>query len=69
MQHGIYTGVGQALEHASELYYAIHPSLLSWVYRLPSILRELEAQGADIMCLQEVDHAEDLQRELGLLGY
>ena len=60
---------GQALEHARELYYAIHPSLLSWEYRLPSLLRELEAHGADIMCLQEVDHAEDLQRELGHLGY
>ena len=62
-------GIGQALEHARELYHAIHPSLLSWEYRLPSILRELEAHRADIMCLQEVDHPKDLQPALSLLGY
>ena len=50
------------------MYRAVHPTLLSWQYRMPALLRELEALQSDIMCLQEVEHLDDMQHELSRLG-
>ena len=44
------------------------PHLLAWEYRLPSLLAEIAGHRADLLCLQEVDHPEQLQPELARLG-
>ena len=46
-----------------------HPSALLWTTRRWRILEELVAQDADIICLQEVDHYDLLERALGSVGY
>ena len=57
-----------AEQHAGELYRAVHPGLLTWTYRLPQLLREIASHQADLLCLQEVDHPEQLQPGLAHLG-
>lgn len=43
---------------------------LQWTYRKPLILQEILRSGADIVCLQEVDHFKDyLKPELSLKGF
>ena len=45
------------------------PRALLWTTRRWRILEELLAQDADIICLQEVDHFDLLERALGSVGY
>ena len=45
------------------------PAALLWTSRRWRILEELLAQDADIICLQEVDHFDLLERALGSVGY
>lgn len=54
------------------LYQHCPPEVLSWDYRLPRLLREIQAHNADILCLQEVqeDHfVEQIRPALEALGY
>lgn len=45
------------------------PEALVWTTRRWRILEELLHQDADIICLQEVDHFDLLERALGSVGY
>lgn len=42
---------------------------LSWAVRRWRILEELIRHQPDIICLQEVDHFNTLERALGSIGY
>ena len=42
---------------------------LSWAVRRWRILEELIRHEPDIICLQEVDHFNTLERALGSIGY
>lgn len=42
---------------------------MDWDARKKKLLRELALWSPDIMCLQEVDHYEDLNEELESKGY
>uniref|UniRef100_A0A8C6TQE6 Angel homolog 2 (Drosophila) n=2 Tax=Neogobius melanostomus TaxID=47308 RepID=A0A8C6TQE6_9GOBI len=56
----------------SYLYRHCDPLVLLWEYRLPRILREIQAHDADILCLQEVqeDHfIRQIRPALEALGY
>lgn len=47
----------------------VSESVLDWPYRERLILAELTRADADILCLEEVDHFQDLQTALLPLGY
>ncbi|XP_033846795.2 protein angel homolog 2 [Periophthalmus magnuspinnatus] len=60
------------LEDNAYLYRHCHPKVLSWEYRLPNLLQEIQHHNADILCLQEVqeDHfVMQLRPALVALGY
>ncbi|XP_024386152.1 carbon catabolite repressor protein 4 homolog 5 isoform X3 [Physcomitrium patens] len=58
-----------ARAHWDELYWHIPPFIMDWDARKKKLLRELALWSPDIMCLQEVDHYEDLNEELESKGY
>ncbi|KAG0614641.1 hypothetical protein M758_6G192700 [Ceratodon purpureus] len=58
-----------AWTHYNELYWHIQRYILDWDERKKKILRELGLWSPDIICLQEVDHYEDLNGELEKEGY
>ncbi|KAG2495540.1 hypothetical protein HYH03_006483 [Edaphochlamys debaryana] len=47
----------------------VPPSCLEWEYRKPLLLQELLEADADIICLQELNHFDELRQALGELGY
>ncbi|KAG2449617.1 hypothetical protein HYH02_005150 [Chlamydomonas schloesseri] len=47
----------------------VHPDHLEWEYRKPLLLQEIMEANADIICLQELNHFEDLAQVLKELGY
>lgn len=54
------------------LYQHCNPNVLSWDYRLPNLLSEIQKYNADILCLQEVqeDHYENqIKPALQAKGY
>ncbi|KAG8451563.1 hypothetical protein GDO86_003675 [Hymenochirus boettgeri] len=60
------------IEQTPALYQHCDPSILSWDYRWPYILQELQHWEADIICLQEVqqDHyIEQVLPSLSAMGY
>ncbi|NP_001090474.1 angel homolog 2 L homeolog [Xenopus laevis] len=60
------------LEDNSHLYGHCRRPLLSWSFRLPNILKELEDMNADILCLQEVQenhYQTQIKPSLESLGY
>ncbi|KAL6756155.1 hypothetical protein V8C86DRAFT_118210 [Haematococcus lacustris] len=58
-----------ARNHAKKLYPDAPAYCLSWRHRFPLLVKELLHWGPDIVCLQEVQHFEDLQEELSQAGY
>ncbi|KAM4522173.1 protein angel homolog 2 isoform 2-T2 [Odontesthes bonariensis] len=68
-----YNILSQELLHDnSYLYRHCEPGVLSWDYRLPNLLAEIQQHNADIVCLQEVqeDHYENqIKPALQALGY
>ena len=58
----------QAIGHAGELYKAVPKWCLAWEHRRAGLLAEIAHWQPDLLCLQEVDHWEDFQHELGLHG-
>ncbi|KAI4795816.1 hypothetical protein KUCAC02_029629 [Chaenocephalus aceratus] len=62
----------QLLQDNAYLYRHCPPAVLSWDYRRPNLLAEIQQHDADILCLQEVqeDHYEEqLKPALQALGY
>ncbi|XP_034088179.1 protein angel homolog 2-like isoform X1 [Gymnodraco acuticeps] len=62
----------QLLQENIYLYRHCPPAVLSWDYRLPNLLAEIQQHDADILCLQEVqeDHyVEQIKPALQALGY
>ncbi|KAF3703170.1 Protein angel -like protein 2 [Channa argus] len=62
----------ELLQDNTYLYEHCNPSVLSWDYRLPCLLAEIQQHNADILCLQEVqeDHYENqIKPALQALGY
>ncbi|XP_014889485.1 protein angel homolog 2 isoform X1 [Poecilia latipinna] len=60
------------LQDNAYLYRHCDPAVLSWPYRLPNLLAEIQQHNADILCLQEVqeDHYEnEIKPALQALGY
>ncbi|XP_014862101.1 PREDICTED: protein angel homolog 2 isoform X5 [Poecilia mexicana] len=60
------------LQDNAYLYRHCDPAVLSWPYRLPNLLAEIQQHDADILCLQEVqeDHYENqIKPALQALGY
>ncbi|XP_016533355.1 protein angel homolog 2 isoform X3 [Poecilia formosa] len=60
------------LQDNAYLYRHCDPAVLSWPYRLPNLLAEIQQHDADILCLQEVqeDHYEnEIKPALQALGY
>lgn len=47
----------------------VPPGCLEWEYRKPLLLQEIFEANADIICLQELNHFEDLRKALKELGY
>lgn len=45
------------------------PEALEWPHRLPLVLEEILASRADVACLQEVNHFDDLAAALAPVGY
>ncbi|XP_072218452.1 protein angel homolog 2 isoform X2 [Leuresthes tenuis] len=68
-----YNILSQELLHDNAyLYRHCDPGILSWDYRLPNLLAEIQQHNADIVCLQEVqeDHYENqIKPALQALGY
>ncbi|KAK9839382.1 hypothetical protein WJX84_005965 [Apatococcus fuscideae] len=58
-----------AIGHAGELYKAVPRWCLAWEHRRAGLLAEIFHWQPDLLCLQEVDHWEDFQQELGEHGY
>ncbi|XP_009992270.1 PREDICTED: protein angel homolog 1 [Chaetura pelagica] len=42
------------VEQGLDLYLHCHPDILSWNYRLPNLLQEIQHWDPDVLCLQEV---------------
>ncbi|NXI30105.1 ANGE1 protein, partial [Sterrhoptilus dennistouni] len=42
------------VEQGLDLYVHCHPDILSWNYRLPNLLQEIQHWDPDVLCLQEV---------------
>ncbi|KAK1888740.1 Protein angel like 2 [Dissostichus eleginoides] len=62
----------QLLQDNAYLYRHCPPAVLSWDYRRPNLLAEIQQHDADILCLQEVqeDHYEEqIKPALQALGY
>ncbi|XP_008291596.1 protein angel homolog 2 [Stegastes partitus] len=62
----------ELLQDNAYLYRHCNPSVLSWEYRRPNLLAEIQQHNADILCLQEVqeDHYENqIKPALQALGY
>ncbi|XP_028253971.1 protein angel homolog 2 [Parambassis ranga] len=62
----------ELLQDNAYLYQHCDPAILSWDYRLPHLLKEIQLHNADIMCLQEVqaDHYQNqMKPALQSLGY
>ncbi|XP_067097164.1 protein angel homolog 2 isoform X1 [Osmerus mordax] len=60
------------LQDNAYLYRHCTDSVLSWAFRLPNLLRELQLYDADILCLQEVQHnhyEEQIRPALQARGY
>nr|DBA14604.1 TPA: hypothetical protein GDO54_005546 [Pyxicephalus adspersus] len=60
------------IEQNPHLYLHCPPSILTWDYRWPNLLQELQHWEADILCLQEVqeNHYKDqIQPSLKSMGY
>ena len=45
------------------------PEVLEWEFRRPLLLQEIQESGADIICLQELNHFEELCVLLESNGY
>ncbi|GLI63407.1 hypothetical protein VaNZ11_006371 [Volvox africanus] len=45
------------------------PGCLEWDYRRPLLLQEIMEANADIICLQELNHFDELSQVLSSLGY
>ncbi|GIL66810.1 hypothetical protein Vafri_20325 [Volvox africanus] len=45
------------------------PACLEWGYRRPLLLQEILEANADIICLQELNHFDELSQVLSSLGY
>ncbi|CAA7409920.1 unnamed protein product [Spirodela intermedia] len=58
-----------ARDHWSKLYFHIPPEVLDWEWRKSRLFIEFGLWSPDIMCLQEVDRFQDLEKELALRGY
>eukprot|EP00741_Cyanophora_paradoxa_P012097 tig00020592_g11689.t1 len=42
---------------------------LAWSHRKPLLMKEIIAYGADFVCLQEVDHYDEIERWMRVKGY
>lgn len=58
-----------AHKHQRNLYRRQSPDVLEWPRRRRALLAELAALDADVVCLQEVEHACELSAALGEVGY
>lgn len=58
----------QAFEHARDLYPQSPPQCLAWQHRLPLVVAHVRRWRPHVLCLQEVDHHDQLAHELGALG-
>ncbi|KXZ50586.1 hypothetical protein GPECTOR_16g761 [Gonium pectorale] len=47
----------------------VPPGCLEWEYRRPLLLQEILEANADIICLQELNHFDELRQVLAELGY
>lgn len=61
--------MSQTLGTKGDSFVKCDPVALTWTIRRWRILEELLRYEPDIICLQEVDHFEFLQRALGSVGY
>eukprot|EP00252_Welwitschia_mirabilis_P017265 TRINITY_DN38278_c0_g1_i1.p1 TRINITY_DN38278_c0_g1~~TRINITY_DN38278_c0_g1_i1.p1 ORF type:complete len:457 (-),score=72.16 TRINITY_DN38278_c0_g1_i1:149-1519(-) len=52
-----------------ELYESVPPSVMEWTNRKRLIFQEVCMWKPDVMCLQEVDHFEELVEEFQKIGY
>ncbi|GBG76837.1 hypothetical protein CBR_g23053 [Chara braunii] len=68
MSYNILAG-SLAEEHSRELYSRVHPDFLAWPNRRKNILKEMVFVQGDVVCLQEVDKFDELENELGKMGY
>ncbi|GLU10250.1 hypothetical protein SLE2022_270690 [Rubroshorea leprosula] len=55
--------------HRPRLYFHIPRHMLDWEWRKRNLIFELGLWSTDIMCFQEVDRFQDLEKELKLRGY
>eukprot|EP00897_Mesotaenium_endlicherianum_P009636 jgi/Mesen1/8700/ME000052S08127 len=58
-----------ASEHYRELYWHIPWNILAWPYRKQRLLKELSGLRPQVVCLQEVDHFDELAQDLRDMGY
>jgi len=61
--------LSQALGTKVDNFVQCHPSALDWKTRRWRMVEEIIQHDPDIVCLQEVDHFNFLQRALGSIGY
>lgn len=47
----------------------VSPEVLEWDYRFRLVLAEVAESNADIICIQELNHYEELLKQLQKLGY
>ena len=58
-----------AHDHATHLYSAVKRPILDWRFRAPRIVEEVCHWEPDVVCMQEVDHYDDLEAPLRRHGY
>lgn len=58
-----------ASEHATQLYSTVKRKALKWSFRAPRIIDEISHWNPDVVCMQEVDHYDDLVKPLRRHGY
>ena len=61
--------VGYSFSSPTENFCAVPPECLGWVYRFNLILRFISTYNPDVICLEEVDHFDQIKEKLALDGY
>lgn len=60
---------GYSLSSPTENFCAVPQHCLPWSFRYIQIMKHIEQVNADVICLEEVDHFEQIEKELETKGY
>lgn len=61
--------VGYSFSSPTENFCAVPTECLGWVYRFNLILKFISTYNPDVICLEEVDHFDQIKEKLALDGY